>query len=374
MEMMRSTIWIFSIEPIETRYTAQWHNHIPNLLNKRLGDKFNIVQIDGVQKNTKPTPGAFLNFSDTNYWKSSQLCNWLDRYNYGEVTPDDQFLFTDGWNPSIIQLRYMNDLLSNNWKFHGLWHAGSWDSHDFLGRIIGDEPWVRYSELAMYNSFDHNYFATNFHIDIFAQTFAKGWGNTESWVNMQLGKSKIIKTGWPMEYMPATLSSYRNLPKRDLILFPHRIAPEKQVEIFRDLAKSLPQYEFIVCQDTTLSKHEYHTLLGESKMVFSASKQETLGISVCSEGPLLKSMPLSPDRLSYSELFSKNKEFLYPESWTLDYESYIKNKSELIQKISHMMGKYDTFMPQIQDYVKNSYKDYFESDRLISSLDNFSTV
>jgi hypothetical protein len=74
--MTKSTIWIFSIEPISTRYTEQWHTHVPALLLTQLGHKFNIVQVDGVQKNTKTTPGAFLNFSDTNYWKSSQLCNF----------------------------------------------------------------------------------------------------------------------------------------------------------------------------------------------------------------------------------------------------------------------------------------------------------
>ena len=39
------------------------------------------------------------------------------------------------------------------------------------------------------------------------------------------------------------------MEKRDLIVFPHRIAPEKQPEIFRDLADSMKQYEFIICQE-----------------------------------------------------------------------------------------------------------------------------
>ena len=37
-----------------------------------------------------------------------------------------------------------------------------------------------------------------------------------------------------MEYMKDALKDYKNLKKKDLILFPHRIAPEKQPEIFRD--------------------------------------------------------------------------------------------------------------------------------------------
>ena len=129
---MKPTIWIFSLECLETRYTKQWHEHIPKLLKHKLGNKFNIVQIDGVQKNSQLTPGAFLNFSDTNYWKSSQLCNFLEHHNRSETSTDDHILFTDAWNPTVIQLKYMKDLLGFNWTLHGLFHAGSWDKEDFL--------------------------------------------------------------------------------------------------------------------------------------------------------------------------------------------------------------------------------------------------
>ena len=102
---MKPTIWIFAVEPIDTRYTQQWYEHIPKLLTKEVGDRFNVVQIAGIQQDTKPTPGAFLNFSDTNYWKSSQLCKFLEHYNNGETTANDHFVFTDAWNPTVIQLK-----------------------------------------------------------------------------------------------------------------------------------------------------------------------------------------------------------------------------------------------------------------------------
>ena len=107
---MKPTIWIFSLEPIETRYTQQWHSHVPELIKSKLGDQFNVVQIDGVQKNSQLTPGAFLNFSDTNYWKSAQLCAFLEQHNQGKTSDDDHFIFADAWNPTVIQLRYMSDL------------------------------------------------------------------------------------------------------------------------------------------------------------------------------------------------------------------------------------------------------------------------
>ncbi|CAB4130065.1 hypothetical protein UFOVP116_252 [uncultured Caudovirales phage] len=359
---MKSTIWIFSIEPIESRYTKQWHEHLPRLLSDTIGDKFNIRQIDGEQKNTAVTPGAFLNFSDTNYWKSSQLCAFLDEFNAGKVSKDDQFLFTDAWNPTVIQLRYMNDLLGMNWRLHGLWHAGNYDENDFLGRIVGDNPWVKHAEKSFYHAYDHNYFATKFHRKMFCEKLL-GFTPADTMCD-----TKIMLTGWPMEYMESTLSPYANLDKRDLILFPHRIAPEKQVEIFRDLAKDMPQYEWVVCQDNKLSKHEYHTLLGESKLVFSANLQETLGISSAAESVLSGALPLVPNRLSYTEIFENHCEFMYPSEWTESWSSYCRHKEELKSRIQSMMEKYNELMPCATDYANTRYKNFFYADSLIEQL------
>lgn len=356
---MKPTIWIFSLEPLETRYTKQWQDHIPSLLSSHLSYKFNIVQVYGVQKDSEVTAGAFLNFSDTNYWKSSQLCKFLEHHNQGETSPDDHILFTDAWNPTIIQLKYMNDLLGFNWKFHGLWHAGSYDPEDFLGRIVGNTPWVRHSELAFFNSFDYNYFATESHISMFKSVFST-----------QIDDSKIIRSGWPMEYMKLVLEPYKTENKRNLIIFPHRIAPEKQVEIFRDLASHLPQYEFIVCQDTRLTKEEYHSMLGQAKIVFSANLQETLGITTCAEGPLLGVIPFAPNRLSYTEIFKEVPEFLYPSNWTENWNSYVANRERIINQITHIMENYEQYKKKVSYYVDNEYSKYFSFDRFIQVVNS----
>ena len=55
-----------------------------------------------------------------------------------------------------------------------------------------------------------------------------------------------------MEYLKTSLDQYKGMQKRDLISCPHRIAPEKQVEIFRDLKQHLrSQYEFVICPRTS---------------------------------------------------------------------------------------------------------------------------
>ena len=63
-----------------------------------------------------------------------------------KLADGDYFLYTDAWNPTVIQLKYMAELLGVNITIGGLWHAGSYDPQDFLGRLIGDKPWVRHAE------------------------------------------------------------------------------------------------------------------------------------------------------------------------------------------------------------------------------------
>lgn len=351
-------IFLVELEPVETRYTAQWQTHLPSQLTDAGFDVEVITGPTDAPQDT--TPGAFLNFSGTNYWKSEQLKTISKLFANGAVKDGDYFLYTDAWNPTVLQLRYMAELLGVNIKIGGMWHAGSYDPADFLGRLIGNAPWVRHAEMSMYECFDDNFFATDFHIDLFTNTF---W-NDDRDIDRQL-LHKIHRVGWPMEYLKSSLDNYKNLEKKNLILFPHRIAPEKQVEIFEDLAKHLPQYDFVICQNKKLTKHEYHTLLGQSKMVFSANLQETLGISWY-EGLLVDVIPLVPDRLSYSEMAIDS--FKYPSNWTNNYESYIENREQIINKIIHLMDNYSSFKNDLTTQKNKLSNDFFSGNALYEVL------
>ena len=252
----------------------------------------------------------------------------------------------------------MAELLGVDISIGGLWHAGSYDPNDFLGRLIGDKPWVRHAEMAMMECYDDNFFASDFHIDMFTEVFDEDYA---------LDWDKIHRVGWPMEYLKNSLDSYRGMQKRDLILFPHRVAPEKQVDIFRDLAERLPQYEFVVCQDQQLSKNEYHNLLGEAKLVFSANLQETLGISWY-EGALVDAIPMVPDRLSYSEMALP--EFKYPSEWTENYDAYLHNKDKLIAQIVNYMENFTDLQVSLEKQRIKLNKDFFSGTELYKAISN----
>jgi len=362
------TVFLIDLEAVETRSTGQWKSHVPNLLRKA---GHNVQVISGPEDiPNATTPGAFLNFGGTNIYKSSQVEQMGRLFCSGAVNPGDHFVFTDAWHPGIINLKYMSELLQIPVTTHGLWHAGSYDPQDFLGRLVGKKKWVRHAEKSFYHAFDHNYFATEFHVKLFIDELLEdGFKEENPWYAEDFAEryddGKMVRTGWPMEYMQDTLLPYKNMTKRDLILFPHRIAPEKQVDIFRDLATHLPQYEFIVCQDQQLTKNEYHNLLGEAKMVFSANLQETLGIS-CYEGAVVDAIPMVPDRLSYTEMYFDT--FKYPSKWTESYDVYTVYRPDLCRKIIEHMDNYSTRIPSIKKQTEALHDNFFSASGLLANI------
>ena len=362
-------IFLIDLEAVSTRYTGQWKSHVPILLRK---DGHNVRIISG-PSDIPPatTPGAFLNFGGTNIYKANQVEQISRLFCEGSVYAGDHFLFTDAWHPGIVNLKYMSELLQIPVTIHALWHAGSYDPQDFLGRLVGNKPWVRHAEKSFFHAINHNYFATDFHIKLFYTNLLNDYPTENPWFSEHLDEilkgddSRFVRTGWPMEYMDDTLTMYKGMPKRDLILFPHRIAPEKQVEIFRDLKEQLPQYEFVVCQDQELTKNEYHNLLGEAKMVFSANLQETLGIS-CYEGALVNAIPMVPDRLSYSEMY--HAEFKYPSKWTESWDQYLAHRKEICVAIIQHMDNYKSSLPRLRNQTQELTDKFFSASALLENI------
>ena len=364
------TVYIVDLESVESRYTCEWKWHLPERIKGS-------VPIEGAEDIPKATtPGAFLNFGGTNIYKAKQIETMGRMFCDGTVKAGDHFLFTDAWHPGIISLKYMSELLQVPVTIHSMWHAGSYDPHDFLGRLINDKHWTFDFERSIFHASDYNYFATEFHIKMFVKTLfnttwsANGVPDHELTTNMRTLKRKIIRTGWPMEYLEDASKTtliddnvYRK--KENLIVFPHRIAPEKQPEIFRDLAESMPQYQWVVCQDQQLTKAEYHAIIRRAKIIFSANLQETLGISPY-EGALVGAIPMVPDRLSYSEMYSAD--FKYNSTWTLDFDNYIEHKEKLINLIKHRMDNYTSFYPSVIDEADKLSEEYFSCIPLLQKL------
>jgi len=336
-------IYLVDIESVPTRYTCEWKTHVPQLLQD---NGFDVEVVEGDTTIPKAaTPGAFLNFGGTNMYKSTQVHRLAELFTNGTIQAGDHIIFTDAWHPGIINVKYMSELLNIPVVTHGLWHAGSYDPNDFLGRLVGDKPWIRHAEQAMIAAYDRNWIATAAHFKLMNQTYDI------------FHDSSFDKTGWPMEYTKSMIAPEAWDKKENIIVFPHRIAPEKRLDLFQELAArpELAHYQFCVAMKMNLTKTEYHVLLQRARFAVSFADQETLGISMY-ESACAGACPLVPNRLSYSEMydpmFKQANSVDMAVTAILEYEQ--KNISENIAQL-----------------VERLHNNFFSAKRLINKLKEY---
>lgn len=337
--------YLVTLEPLETRYTAQWKRWIPRIFEEKGLDTY---EIDGDLTKAKTSSRDFLDFYNTNKWKSQQIIKIADLFSQNKIKENDIFFHYDSWNYAVIAIKYMSALKGPKVRQYGIWHAGSYDPHDLLG-LAGTNPFFKGFEESIFSCLEKSFVATYYHKSLILDQFKK------------INPGKIIVSGLPydfsyLEFIPVN-------KKENIFVFPHRTSCEKQVEIFKDLAKYFPKYEFIVCQEQDLTKDQYHDILRRAKVMFSANLQETWGIGTF-ESLASGCLIIVPDRLSYTEMYSDD--FKYPSVWTESWESYVKNRKSLIAFIEDKIKKYDSgnldlLLKKNLNYIRDKYCNFSAS-------------
>lgn len=337
------TVFHIALEPIEGRYSAQWLKCIKPQFEKYAGSDWEMIDVLGKNNPSTVTTGAFLDFAGTNVWKSTQIEQISNMFSRGLIQPGSVFLFTDAWNPGIINVRYMSDLLDIPVRIVSYWHAGSYDKWDTLGYKIKDRKWSLAAERSFFEASDVNLFATKYHADFFMKNCLQyndqriDFYESCARENPNPYTNKIVVSGQPHYEILKWFEDNPNPKEReDIIIFPHRLCVEKRPEIFSELQNRMGmQFRFLRTQDQCLSKEAYYRLLQRAKLVFSSAEHEMLGISQM-EGVLAGCIPLMPNRLSYKEMYPSL--FLYDSDWT---KAGAINYVGLAQTIQHLMKEFD---------------------------------
>lgn len=334
-------IYLVDLEYSPTRYTAQWKTHFPKMLKE---NGLDVTVISGGDEQHEVSTGAFINFASTNIYKAKQLIKIASLFENNEVKPGDKFLFADAWNPAIINTRYMIDLhdMADDVEIHSIWHAGSYDPNDFLGRKA-NKDWSYNFEASLYEACDVNYFATQFHLEMFMHRLGMS----------VYTQSKAVISGFPMEYIKG--ACYRQ-EKEDIIVFPHRVSEEKNPDLFKQIAEFLPQYKFVICQEEGMTKKQYYDALSRAKVVWSANQQETLGIGVM-EGVMSGCIPIVPDRLSYKEMYFNEHR----------YRSGRNNVKDFVKDIVYAVATYDQEKGKLKEYDK-VFDKFFSGSKMYTTL------
>lgn len=273
------------IEPLEERYSAQWHKWF-----KKEFDKCGVTYIT-----INPTPltdkihrGAFLDIAGTNYYKSSQIAMISEMFFKDEFKDGDIFFFHDIWHPGLEALAYMRDGLGIDIKITGCIFAGTYDPYDFTTKT-GMGYWGKLLEESWFRIVDKIFSATEFHKRLILQ-------------NRDIDPKKIVVTGHPMyNEFPEEM-----LKKENIVVFPHRLDSEKNPQMFDILKEEFgtlhSSWQFIKTKEVCKNKKEYYNLLQKAKVSISFADQETLGFAMI-ESIYAGCIPFVPDRLSYSELY-----------------------------------------------------------------------
>lgn len=287
------TIWVFPIEPFDDRYTAQWYKWFSERFATHTSAEVCIV--DGSRAYDKVENGQWLDTIFTHIYKSSQLLRFARHVYSGDVKAGDTVLLLDGWNPAVVNLAYMRDAGGVDFTIVGCLHAGTWDPHDFLSQQPRIQWWGPRFEAGMLACYDELCVATKFHESLLDKAFGA----------MTLPRVNV--TGFPL-YIGEFADHWRAWEEREnLVVFPHRLAPEKQPAVFAKLEAMFQQRhpelgaQFVRSRDVCSTKAAYYELLGRARVVVSTALQETWGIAML-EGALLGAHPVCPNRLSYPEV------------------------------------------------------------------------
>lgn len=291
------TIHLLPIEPFEERYTEQWYrwwkqdleaeNHIVNI-------------IDGVDISSigEREGGEWLDPTKTWIWKGRQLENLARAFHNKEIKDGDTILSLDMWNPCLTGALYMRDTTKVRVKIGAFYHAGASDPNDFLSRM-GCRKWALDVERGWIKGIDFVLCGSDF--------AAKMLKTNLSLLNAS--GAKIYAVGYPIKQLELIDNcNYIEWNKRDrIVVFPHRLAPEKQPHLFKELEKQYFEIfgddgtKFIRTRDVCSNKKEYYDTLAKSRVSVSLAKQETFGIAQ-QEASALGCWVLNPMCCSYPEV------------------------------------------------------------------------
>lgn len=316
---MKPVIFFLPLEPLDERYTAQMLKWVEEDITK---SGYGLKTLKPVMPGyLHVRHGQWLDTFETTRWRNAQMTMVADVFEKNSVRDGDIFLFGDVWYPGIEAVRLIADLTHVKIAVAGWHYAGTADPADLLHRELGNwggewEKWLVGDYL------DAVCVGSHFHKGMIVENLLGG--------DWELGLH-IHPLG--LAWHPQDVIRYRKPPhKRErIVVFPHRLALEKNPKAFYDIAKkfkkTFPKWKFVVSTNNPgvaglvpagiqvvchASKHEYYEWLSTCAIYYSAATQETFGYAL-HEAIALGLGVVAPARCSYVEGLQGDERFMYNE-------------------------------------------------------------
>lgn len=285
-----SKLWVLPLEPLEMRYTKQWHDWFYQVLEKKKID-FQFIYgktQDTCIPNERIETGEVLDVYGTNIWKLTQLAKLIEEMQFGGVQNGDKIFTFDMWHTGLEAIQYVKSMTGLKVDLYGIWHAGSYDHSDFTYRH-GFEPWAFKLEQVWGKMAKKMFVGSMYHQKMIS--------------NMR--GINTIATGLPIN-VDEIRKGREHIKKKNIVIVPSRLDPEKRIDKIKQMEKALTNekmdvdVEFLYTHEHNFSKQEYYNKMAEAKVVLSAAEHENFGIGVI-EGMALGCFPVVPKGLSYSD-------------------------------------------------------------------------
>lgn len=284
------TVWLLPIEPFAERYTAQWARWWPAELTAA-GLRVRLV-LGNLADVAERSGGEFLDPCVTWAWKGEQVASLARLWRSDEIRSGDVVVSLDLWGPATTAACYLRDTTARDVKVVAFYHAGASDPDDFLARTRCatwapdiERGWVKGCDAVLCGS-----------------------GYSRRLLNRlePYAAQNVHVVGLPIHADELQQHSTPWLSRSPLVVFPHRLAPEKDPAAFEAIREAhTARYPneralWVRTRDVCSTKDDYYNLLGSARCVVSTARQETFGIAM-QEGIALGAWAVAPHRLAYPE-------------------------------------------------------------------------
>lgn len=371
--MKRPTIHYLPIESIPARYTEQMHKWVRDELDKfvaleKVASYFVYVpEFDA----SEISSGQFLDNYGSLIYKQQQLALVIAAMREGIVASGDIVLVGDIWYPGLEAVKMAAELSGISLVIAGWHYAGVYDPNDYYSKTLNG--WSRaFETMLVKDVVDVICCGSEYHRDFLCR-------------NTGRCPSKTLPLG--LVWNPSEVARNSNgVSKENLVVFPHRLAPEKSPDSFiyaaASLSKDYPSWKFVFSVasgqvpvdllelNSSLGspcsfykpkdKSDYYALLARASVVYSSGHQETFGYAV-HEGLALGCVPCLPERACYSESVKGDKRWLYSplsDPWgALKLKEIMESKHPDLYPLTAAFGNStEVFLQSILNYHDNLHK------------------
>lgn len=351
------TIYILDSKSIDLKYIRNWQNNIQNILEDYIIEKslkYKVVTLYDIEPNQLTIiDNRPLTFLDIVEQQTNHTSKFIDLFSRKKVNIGDHFIFMDAWNPAIYQLRYLSTVYRIPVWIHGFWQLGSFNKTSYLS-FSKSLTWQRNTERSFVAAINHNYYDSEMHYTQLRTLF-----KTLGARNLLRSPNRIHRCGPPMEHVRDYTKQFAGTKKRDMILFADKGTVDKQMIIFRELQRALPQFEWVCIEDKMPNENQYHGLLASAKYVLILDLIDSSSTTAF-EAIMHGAIPLAPDRLNFKEIVPDK--WRYPSEWTLSYVNYTEHYSEIIEYIKDRMDNYNKYKVGIEEWANHLDKHYYNVD------------